>query len=288
VANATVCNGAFQGSGTVCAPNPCAQPATGACCQTGNVCAVISLANCDSTGGTYRGDNTACAPNPCGATGACCDATGACTFGLQTACTGTFMATIPCVPNPCPIVGSCCRGTSCMVAQQSSCVGGRFGGAGSTCAAPTCCQADFNGMDGLTVQDLFDYLNAYLMGSSSAEFDQLPGLTLSDLFAFLEAFIEGCAPPPQNGSCCTGTACTEVASAAECVGGHFGGAGSTCPTPPNCCQADINNSGGLTVQDLFDYLDFWISGDPRADIDANPGVTQNDLFTFLALYLAGC
>jgi hypothetical protein len=61
--------------------------------------------------------------------------------------------------------------------------------------APTCV-ADFNGIDGVTVQDIFDFLSALLAGSSSADINGVNGVTVQDLFDFLElwnaAIANGC------------------------------------------------------------------------------------------------
>ncbi|MDP3938831.1 MAG: DNRLRE domain-containing protein, partial [Deltaproteobacteria bacterium] len=60
------CGGAYQGSGTVCSPNPCPQP-TGACCfpDATATCNEITEASCTGGGGTFQGNTTTCAPNPC-------------------------------------------------------------------------------------------------------------------------------------------------------------------------------------------------------------------------------
>jgi hypothetical protein len=54
------------------------------------------------------------------------------------------------------------------------------------------------------------------------------------------------------------------------------------------CLADFNNSGAVTVQDIFDFLAAYFSGDARADINASGTVTVQDIFDFLALYFSGC
>ncbi len=61
----------YQGDGTVCDPNPCTQPETGACCTDGE-CSILSESDCTDGGGTYQGDDTTCDPNPCFP--ACCPA----------------------------------------------------------------------------------------------------------------------------------------------------------------------------------------------------------------------
>jgi hypothetical protein len=95
--------GTYMGDGTVCTPNPCAQP-TGACCFPDGSCAVETQAACT---GIYQGDGTVCDPNPCPQpTGACCFADGSCAVETQAACTaagGVYQGNnTVCTPNPCP------------------------------------------------------------------------------------------------------------------------------------------------------------------------------------------
>jgi len=54
------------------------------------------------------------------------------------------------------------------------------------------------------------------------------------------------------------------------------------------CPADINCSGTLTVQDIFDFLALYFAGAPKADINGSGTVTVQDIFDFLAVYFAGC
>ncbi len=54
------------------------------------------------------------------------------------------------------------------------------------------CTADFNGVNGVTVQDIFDFLTAWLAGSSTADFNHVNGVTVQDIFDFLTAWLAGC------------------------------------------------------------------------------------------------
>ncbi len=54
------------------------------------------------------------------------------------------------------------------------------------------CPADFNGVNGVTVQDIFDFLTAWLAGNSSADFNGVNGVTVQDIFDFLTAWLAGC------------------------------------------------------------------------------------------------
>ncbi len=55
-------------------------------------------------------------------------------------------------------------------------------------------------------------------------------------------------------------------------------------TPP--CPADFNG-GGLSVQDIFDFLSAWFVADLRADFNGG-GLSVQDIFDFLSAWFAGC
>jgi hypothetical protein len=59
------------------------------------------------------------------------------------------------------------------------------------------------------------------------------------------------------------------------------------PVPPPC-PADFNNSGGVTLQDIFDFLSAYFAGLPTADFNGVGGITVQDIFDFLSAYFAGC
>jgi dienelactone hydrolase len=52
------------------------------------------------------------------------------------------------------------------------------------------CIADWNGLAGVTVQDLFDFLRDYF--SASADFNGVGGTTVQDIFDFLAAYFDTC------------------------------------------------------------------------------------------------
>jgi len=54
------------------------------------------------------------------------------------------------------------------------------------------------------------------------------------------------------------------------------------------CPADFNQSGEITVQDIFDFLAAYFAGDPDTDINNSGEITVQDIFDFLAAYFAGC
>jgi hypothetical protein len=58
-------------------------------------------------------------------------------------------------------------------------------------------------------------------------------------------------------------------------------------TPPDSCLADFNHSGGLEVQDIFDYLNAWFAGSAAADFNGG-GLAVQDIFDYLNAWFAGC
>jgi hypothetical protein len=91
------------------------------------------------------------------------------------------------------------------------------------------------------------------------------------------------------GACCNGTVCSAVTQAA-CTG-TFRGVGTVCGgtgNPGTCCPADFNGAGGVSVQDIFDFLAAYFGGDPRADFNHVGGISVQDIFDFLTAYFTGC
>ena len=106
-----------------------------------------------------------------------------------------------------------------------------------------------------------------------------PALRLEDL------------PLQSTGACCQGSTCV-VAEELLCRGPNvrFTGNGVACNavgsvTP--CCKADFNQSGALSVQDIFDFLAAWFGGNSFADINGG-GLAVQDIFDFLAGWFGGC
>ncbi len=52
--------------------------------------------------------------------------------------------------------------------------------------------------------------------------------------------------------------------------------------------ADFDNSGTLTVADIFAFLSAWFAGDMRADFDNSGSLGVPDIFAFLSAWFAGC
>jgi hypothetical protein len=54
------------------------------------------------------------------------------------------------------------------------------------------------------------------------------------------------------------------------------------------CAADVNGTGGVSVQDIFDFLTLWLANDPIADFNGTGGVSVQDIFDFLEAWVEGC
>jgi hypothetical protein len=157
----------------------------------------------------YLDDVTACIVAP--ATGACCHlANQRCSLLTQAACPAgdNFLGlATTCSPNPCVTApaGVCCRGATCnTTVTAANCTGNALAGAvhtstGTACNAAgnttsPCCYPDYNKVGGITVQDIFDYLNDWFAGSPFANFggNGTPAtLSVQNIFDFLNAWFAG-------------------------------------------------------------------------------------------------
>ena len=140
-------------------------------CCPGSACSVMSNADCITAGGTPAAPGTTCAANACSGGGA----------------------------------GVCCRGATCSTGlPQIACTtsGGTAGAhfaSGSACNSGAlsnspCCYADYNKVSGITVQDIFDFLNDWFAGSPYARVggDGSAGpLAVQNIFDFLTNWFNG-------------------------------------------------------------------------------------------------
>jgi hypothetical protein len=103
-----------------------------------------------------------------------------------------------------------------------------------------------------------------------------------------------------TGVCCRGATCNSTVGQAGCTvasgtaGAFFASASSACNAVPlsntPCCYADYNKIGGLSVQDIFDFLGDWFAGSPYANVGGNgtPGpLSVQNIFDFLSDWFAG-
>jgi len=54
------------------------------------------------------------------------------------------------------------------------------------------------------------------------------------------------------------------------------------------CPADFNHTGGVSVQDIFDFLSIYFASAPGADFNNSGAISVQDIFDFLTAYFAGC
>jgi hypothetical protein len=320
--------GIYVGHGTTCLPvNQQCGFVAGACCysldDTSNSICTLQLQdkctrakNNNGLGGSYRGDSTVCGPTSCtNVTGACCyttfidPGTVLCTIQPQSRCTarfnvgGLFGAYLgngsTCSPTACDArLGACCYappGSTCIVCSQQPaevtggslrCIdpvngglGGTFSGIGSACSTAGC----VTNSGACCVSGLCSVVCVSVCADNGGDY-RGDGSTCTP---------DPCNPNP-TGACCRGTTCA-ADTAAACVGVNaaFAGSGTVCNvfgvnnTTP-CCLANYNQVGGVTVQDIFDFLAGYFTVNALADINASGSVTVQDIFDFLAGYFAGC
>jgi hypothetical protein len=280
----------FLGAGTTCDPTPCPQP--GACCHNVfGTCAILTAGACTSStlGGsrTFLGVGTTCDPMPCPQPGACCNpASGACTSSAQPGCAApnTFQPGGVCQPNPCPQPAACCdasTGACSIVASPADCAG--YIAPSSTSCSPTPCPSPI----------------ACCQGASC--------VLMLAVFCSNPTPNTSCTPNPcqPSGVCCRGATCTtSLVGASACsgslaagsaAGAFFATSGATCnasgTTSIPCCYADYNKVGGVSVQDIFDFLNDWFAGRPYANVGSSGGsgvLSVQNIFDFLGAWFSGC
>jgi hypothetical protein len=167
----------------------------------------IGVAGYNGLRGSYVLNIAYAAP---GTLGSCCNAD-ICSLTDAASCSGSFNGVMStCSPNPCVAAGICCRGATCNTTftSDASCantVSGANAGAafspGTDCntggsATTPCCYADYNKTGGITVQDIFDFINDWLAGRPFATFGGTGSggpPVVQSIFDFLNAwFASGC------------------------------------------------------------------------------------------------
>lgn len=105
-------------------------------------------------------------------------------------------AAIITVRAPATPVACCSRGRCAIGLSPSACFASAgFIASGSVCGptpTSTCCFGDFNRDGVVGVQDVFDFIIAYLRGSLLADVNGSGTLTVQDVFDFLGAYFGGC------------------------------------------------------------------------------------------------
>ncbi len=114
-------------------------------------------------------------------------------------------------------------------------------------------------------------------------------------------FLAGgsCSPnicPQPTSTCCRGSTCSVILPA-NCLpvdnAGASTPAGSSCNatgvnTSP-CCFADYNKTGGIEINDIFNFLNDWFASSTFSDFGGDGTVAPdiNDIFDFLNAWFAG-
>jgi hypothetical protein len=321
----TACTGTWT-SGAACSPNPCPIP-TGACCSN-NTCAVAQAPSCTGAGMTYQGDGTVCGSvscpqgnDGCASAVALCDGVpsngtnvGATVDGTATCasssgspdvwysyipatagnvvvdtCTGSYDTAIAVRTGNCP-------GTTEVACDDDSC-GSLKSRVTVAMAAGTRYLIRVSGFSGATGTFSVKVTGGGGQGCNPtgsccvASGDCTTG---AQSVCTSGTFTAGgtCSPnicPQPSGACCTGTACASSTQAA--CSGAWQGAATACGAagnPTTCCPANYNLTGGVGVQDIFDFLNGFFAADPRADFNHVNGINVQDIFDFLAAWFVGC
>lgn len=296
----------FVGAGSTCPTIFVCVP--GACCDiTSGLCSIVTSAFACVTPsglqGLFLGLGSVCPVTPCG-TGACCLPNGQCVITTQFNCAGPngnsgFWLGIgtACTPSSC--IGRCCTPGGCGALNPIACLnaGGTWAGSGTNCKGGgvgcfgACCA--FNGTCSVTSASQCINFGSQWLGGGTACTPTNPCISGT------------CCLPPLGGG--LGSVClqTNFIGCFTTPGGQWQGYGTTCQTPPNsgnfvaCCKANWNKSGGVTIQDLFEFINCWFcplcQGQPgspcygmTADFDGNSIIDINDIFMYLNAWFNGC
>jgi hypothetical protein len=284
---------------------------TGGCCRIDGSCTLTRPGACNAT---YSGDGTACLPNPCPqpvppANDHCSQAVWI-ADGAPVTSTNAHANTDGSTP-PCANGGSrdvwykyrpAVSGPVHITTDNAATVNGTPGGSTdfdtalgvfAACGGQLLDCDDDSGTSPETSSDIADLPLAaghtYLIRVSGYPYGDVTRQT----GVFTLKIIGGGGIVPPVGACCIPDGCF-IAEQPDCPPaptGTFAGAGTVCGDAGNpiaCCPANINQVGGVTIQDVFDYLGAYFTGAPLADFNHAGGVTLQDLFDFLVAYFTGC
>lgn len=159
------------------------------------------------------------------------------------------------------------------------------------------------GGDGDTVEWYDDACGGNLIGTGNPLSIPAPSATTT----FFARWTSTCGPStcvsetvdvvPEVGACCTGwgtlktcqVMARDLCAPTTSPTGVYRGDCTVC-APTSCCPADFNNSGAVTVQDIFDFLGDLLNGQPSpaADFNNSGAAGPQDIFDFLSAYFVGC
>ena len=298
---AAACTGTFAGLHSACTATVCA----GACCDAvSGGCVVSALSGCPE-GTTYQSPGTACLSNPCpqppppsnddcasaiglcdgvpasGVTfGATVDGFGSC--GASAASPDVWYTYVPATDGS--VTVSLCGSSydTTLGILDGPCGSGELGcDDDSTCGLQSMLTVDMTAGSTYTIRVTgFD-------GDTGAYNILVTG-----------GGGQGCNGT--TGVCCRGSTCNTSVGQAGCAtgagtaGAFFASSGSTCNSGSvsnsPCCYADYNKVGGVTVQDIFDFLNDWFAGSIYAKVGGNGasgGLSVQNIFDFLTNWFTG-
>ena len=292
----SACRGGLWGpAGGACTPTACVH----ACCDPNTgACSAISIFQLCPPGQTSI-PNSACSPSPCIPVGPCCTFFSGCVISSQANCHGVFWGPAggTCNPNPC--VHVCCNTCTgqCVIASVYAICGHGFTSLPATSCSPNPCPQALGPCclpNGSCIT-----VSLTLCQAQNGVFFGCQGVSCGPTFCRGAC----CLPPNVNAyGSSTGTTCV-LTTQAQCTG-NWHGYGSTCASPPSstnyttCCPANVNHTGGVNVQDIFDFLAAWFAGctgQPgppcngiNADFNGDNVITIADIFAFLSAWFNGC
>jgi len=302
-------------SGEACTSpeDTCEVVVSGACC-VGGECSFTSSSTCPAGASFFP--NTPCTAEPCAVAtdGACCDA-GVCFTSTRDECSGDFFLGEVCGAVPCGQValGACCFQAQCEVTTQPDCPTSL----GAEWLVGEACRETLCNLGACCLEPEICVLTTQL-GCETGFW--VPAGTCADLFCQqplgsccrqegfcvvtteIDCGVGGAWAPGDLcgirqcfevlGACCTGGPSCTVTSEALCAGTFI--PGDSCVAHNACCPADYDADQGVTVADLFDFLDDWFAlfgtsvEGSRTDINHNGNVGVDDLFLFLDAWFAQC
>ncbi len=265
----SACNAAYSGDGTVCLPNPCPQPVPPAndyCFQA------LWIADGVPVTSTNANANTDGSTPPC-ANGGARDVW----YKYRPAVSGDVRIT---TDNSVPVGGSPGGSTDFDTAL----------GVFSACGGQL---LDCDDDAGVSPEPSSD-IQAVALDAGHTYLIRVAGYPYSDITrqtgVFTLKVIGGGGVVPVSGACCVPDGCF-VAEEPDCVNGSFAGADTACgdiDNPIACCPANFNRADGVSVQDIFDFLSAYFSGDSAADFNRDHTVSVQDIFDFLIAYFRAC
>ncbi len=279
----------------------------GACCAASGACTITSSTGC--TAGVFQGDNTTCTPNNCPQPQPPTNDTCATAIVVNGTASGNITTLVALNENDEPV--GTCNSTAAVGLDNSIWFTFTPGSAGTLAGT---IDMDYDGiavlysggcgLANLTELACWDLEPMDLSTPDEGSSALTPGVTYFLAIGDWGSSDGGgptsytiTVPAASTGRCCIGARCAIVAPA-QCVASGtaqavFTASATDCNasgvnTAP-CCFADYNKAGGVTVQDIFDFLTDYFTGSVNANVggDGTTLPTVQDIFDYLTAYFAG-